>query len=127
MNRLTYAVAGLALLGSLSACGGDDTAAPGKPDAVKAVPCAELVGGPLATAFGPDELGAPGETRVTCSPDTLVSYAHGCAPEGYDEQTALRSWSADGGWYFGRTGGVLHFAKGEPDVGQMCDMAGDGS
>ena len=49
----------------------------------------------------------------------------GCYPGGkYDKQTPMISFSADDGFYFGRTGDALHFKAGAPSMGAMSKIVG---
>lgn len=122
-------VLGLAvtLSASVSACGSGSSGGAGSTGGSTASgpTCASLVGQPVSKAFD-----ASGQT-VTCIDQVTraaptTSQSGSCYPHGtYDKNTPLRWFIADNGFYFGKTGGPLHFKSGnDVSVTQMSAAAG---
>jgi hypothetical protein len=106
---------------ALTGCGSGGAYSGGK---ATSTPCKSLVGKPLSKAWD-----SSAET-ITCTDSGTGQVppawqSSGCYPGGkYDKQTPMISFSADDGFYFGRTGDALHFKAGAPSMSAMSKIVG---
>jgi hypothetical protein len=118
---MKHALVVLAVAVALTGCGSGGAYSGGKPTST---PCKSLVGKPLSEAWDSSA------EKITCTDSGTGQVppawqSSGCYPGGkYDKQTPMISFSADDGFYFGRTGDALHFKAGAPSMGAMSKIVG---